>query len=148
MKKSIIIAALFIGFTLTSTSCKEAISQKTSIIDSFITNYFADTEVLAIIKDGLDYEVTLSDYTHIEFDGNLIGHLEWDEVDCKHASIYTEVPFNLVPAEITDYVNRAHGTQTIVKIAKDTRGWEIELSNGIEIEFDANFNVTEIDYKK
>ena len=36
--------------------------------------------------------------------------------------------------------------ETIEK--KHNGGWEIELSNGLEITFDANFNVTEIDDKK
>ena len=142
MKKALVFA-LFIGIALTNTSCNN--DKKTKAINDFVRVYFPDTEVIANIKDGLDCDVTLSDYTQIGFDGNLFGKLEWDEVDCRHTSLSTTVPTALVPAEITNYVNRIHGSQSITKISKDNRGWEIELSNGIEIEFDKRFNVIDFD---
>ena len=142
MKKALVFA-LFIGIALTNTSCNN--DKKTKAINDFVRVYFPDTEVIANIKDGLDCDVTLSDYTQIGFDGNLFGKLEWDEVDCRHTSLSTTVPTALVPAEITNYVNRIHGSQSVTKISKDNRGWEIELSNGIEIEFDKRFNVIDFD---
>ena len=146
MKKSIIIAALFIGFALCTTSCsKETTAQAQTNINNFVATYFPNEEVIATIRDGFDYEVTLSDYTHIEFDGNLINKLNWDEVDCKHSTVYKTVPSALIPAEISTHVAKYHSDYTIVKISKDCRGWEIELSNGIEIEFDKKFNVIELD---
>jgi hypothetical protein len=142
--KKVIILALFIGFALTNTSCNS--DKKAQAINEFVRAYFPDTEVIANIKDGLDCDVTLSDYTQIEFDGNIAGKkLEWDEVNCKHSTVHTAVPAALIPTEIADYVSRLHSEQRIVKIAKDFRGWEIELSNGIEIEFDSKFRVREID---
>ena len=146
MKKIIIIAALFIGFALCTTSCSKEASAQTQIsINNFVATYFPNEEVIATIRDGFDYDVTLSDYTQIGFDGNLFGKIEWDEVDCRHASLSTAVPAALVPVEISNYVSRIHGSQTITKIAKDNRGWDIELSNGIEIEFDKRFNVIDFD---
>ena len=141
--KKIVYLALFIGFALTNTSCNS--DKKAQVVDSFVKTYFPDAEVIANIKDGLDCEVTLSDYTQIGFDGNLFGKLEWDEVDCRHASLPTAVPVALVPVEITNYVNRIEGGQSITKIAKDNNGWDIELSNGLEIEFDKRFNVVDFD---
>ena len=140
--KKVFVLALFIGLALTNTSCN---GKKTKVINDFVRVYFPDTEVIANIKDGLDRDVTLSDYTQIGFDGNLFGKLEWDEVDCRHASLSTAVPAALVPVEISNYVNRINGGQSITKIAKDNRGWDIELSNGIEIEFDKRFNVIDFD---
>ncbi len=146
MKKSIIIAALFIGFALSNTSCsKEATAQSHTSINNFVATYFPNEEVIASIKDGLDYEVTLSDYTHIEFDGGLLSKLEWDEVDCKRSTVHTSVPAALVPTQISDYVARLHAGRSIVKIAKDGRGWDIELDNGVEIDFDRKFNIIELD---
>lgn len=142
MKKALALA-LFIGIALVNTSCNN--DKKALFINTFVKTYFPDTEVIANIKDGLDCDVTLSDYTQIGFDGNLFGKLEWDEVDCRHASANTAIPAALVPTEIANYVNRIHGSQSIVKIAKDNRSWDIELSNGIEIEFDRRFNVVDFD---
>ena len=141
--KKIIYIALFIGIALTNTSCNS--DKKNQVINAFVRTYFPDTEVIANIKDGLDCDVTLSDYTQIGFDGNLFGKLEWDEVDCSHASPSAAVPAALVPVEITNYVSRIHGSQSIAKISKDKRGWDITLSNGIEIEFDKRFNVIDFD---
>ena len=140
--KKVFVLALFIGLALTNTSCN---GKKAKVINDFVRAYFPDTEVIANIKDGLDRDVTLSDYTQIGVDGNLFGKLEWDEVDCRHASLSTAVPAALVPVEISNYVNRINGGQSITKIAKDNLGWDIELSNGIEIEFDKRFNVVDFD---
>ena len=144
MKKALVIA-LFVGFSAINFSCSKEASAQSKTIETFVATYFPEAEILSTIRDGLDYEVTLSDYTQIDFDGNLLGNLEWDEVDCKHSSIYKVVPSALVPTEITNYVSRLHPTQSIVKISKDGLGWDIELSNGIEIEFDKRFNVVDFD---
>ncbi len=141
--KKIVYLALFIGFALTNTSCNG--DKKAQAINAFVKTYFPDTEVIANIKDGLDCDVTLSDYTQIGFDGNLFGKLEWDEVDCSHAATSAAVPAALVPVEIANYVSKIHGTQSITKISKDNHGWDIKLSNGIEIEFDKRFNVIDFD---
>ena len=142
MKKALALA-LFIGIALANTSCNNG--KKALFINTFVKTYFPDTEVMANIKDGLDCDVTLSDYTQIGFDGNLFGKIDWDEVDCRHANVNAYVPAALVPVEIANYVSRLHDTQTITKISKDNRGWDIELSNGIEIEFDKRFNVVDFD---
>lgn len=145
MKKAIVFT-LFLGLSLFNTSCSKNATAQAQTIEEFIKAYFPEVELLSTIRDGFDYEVTLSDYTQIEFDSNALGKTpEWDEIDCKHSTIYHCVPAALVPAEIADYVKRLHETQPIVKISKDGRGWDIELSNGIEIEFDRKFNIVEID---
>lgn len=141
MKKAIFFV-LFIGMAFAHTSCNS--EAKTKAINDFTKTYFPNAEVIANIQDGLGYDVTLNDYTQISFEGGLMGKLEWDEVDCKHAN--TSVPSTLVPSEIANYVNRSNGGQPIVKLAKkDYGGWEIELANGMEIEFDKKFNVIDFD---
>lgn len=145
MKKALVIA-LFVGISALNISCSKDAAAQAQTIETFVKTYFSEVEVLSTIRDGLDYEVTLSDYTQIDFDGSAFGNrLEWDEVDCKLSTVYKAVPTTLVPTEIADYVSRMHSTQSIVKIAKDSRGWDIELGNGIEIEFDSKFRVIEID---
>ena len=131
MRKALALA-LFIGIALINTSCNS--DKKTMFMNNFVHTYFPDTEVVATIKDGFDYDVTLSDYTQISFDGSLFGKLDWDEVDCRRANMNTAV-----------LVSRLYGGQTITKIAKDNRGWDIELTNGIELEFDKRFNVVDMD---
>lgn len=113
-------------------------------ITTFVETYFAQTGIHCVKRDGNEYEVKLTDHTEIDF--NL--SFEWKNIDCEHSQIYGSVPAELVPAAITDYVTANFANAHIDKIEKEPNGWEIELSNGLEIKFDSNFNVIEIDDKK
>ncbi len=144
--KKFLILALFIGLGFNATSCsKEPTTNVQNIIEEFVKTHFPNETVLTIIRDGYDYDVTLSDYTQIDFDGSMFSKPTWDEVDCRRSTAHTAVPATLVPTEIADYVNRVYPGQSIVKIAKDRREWDIELGNGIEIEFNSKFVVIEMD---
>jgi hypothetical protein len=74
--------------------------------------------------------VVLTDGTEIDFDGK--G--EWDSVDCKRSA----VPSALVPAAIAGYVQANFPSQLIVKIDKEHYGYEVQLSNDIELKFTAD----------
>ena len=73
------------------------------------------------------YEVRLSNGTEVEFDKNGT----WDKVDCN----YSAVPANLVPANIATYVKSSFPGATIVKIDKERYGYDVELSNDIDLKF-------------
>lgn len=83
------------------------------------------------------YDVVFTNGTKIEFDedGN------WKEIDCKHSS----VPKALIPAQITRYVKSHYPHSKIIKIERDRKGYEIELTGDIDIKFNKRFEVTEID---
>ena len=66
--KKLFICTLFLGMVLANTSCSK--DKQNNTINDFVRTYFPQTEVLASIMDGLDYDVTLKDYTQIGFDGN------------------------------------------------------------------------------
>ena len=125
-------------------SCKDSIITADRLPDaarSFINEYFAENTISYIKKDrGLtntSYEVVLQDGTEIEFDksGN------WDYIDCKRNS----VPTGLVPAAISEYVQVNFPGQLIVKIDREAFGYEIELSSDLELKFDKNGKMLEID---
>ena len=139
MKKLSIITAfvaiLFIGMT-------SAVAQNTNpVITNFVAQHFPKATVQMVMPDDDDIDVVLSDYTKIEFCLNN----EWKKVDCEHSTVYTNVPAELVPEQITAYVNANFQGTLIKKIEKNFRGWEIELSNGLEVKFNSSFAVTEID---
>lgn len=73
----------------------------------------------------------------IEFDrkGN------WTEIDCKMSA----VPAKLVPASIARYVKSTYPGTKILKIEKDDYDYEVQLSNRLEIKFNKNFQVIDID---
>lgn len=114
-------------------------------INTFVEAYFPQAGIQRVKLDGNEYEVKLTDKTEIDF--NL--SFEWKKIDCDDSNIYGSVPAKLVPVQITDYVTTNFPNKHIESIEKKYNGgWEIELSNGLEIIFDANFNVTGFDDKK
>lgn len=108
----------------------------------FISNYFAGKHIALVKMDkeffDTSYEVIFSDGNKVEFDKKGL----WKDVDCT----YTELPAGLVPAQIKAYVDKNHPNFKIDKIEKESRGRiSVELSNDLELLFDSNFNLIDID---
>ena len=66
---------------------------------------------------------------------------EWKDVECK----YGEVPAAIVPQQIRDYVAKNFAGRKIVSIDRDKRDWEVKLDNGLDLKFDLQFRLIEID---
>ena len=137
MKKIIIAFVAIVCFGLST-----AMAQNTNpAITQFVEQYFPKATVQMVMPDEDDIDVVLNDYTKIEFKLNY----EWKKVDCEHSTTFTSVPATLVPEQITAYVNANFPNATIKKLEKKYMGWEIELNNGLELKFNKNFKVVEID---
>lgn len=76
-----------------------------------------------------EYEAVLSDGSEVTFDkkGN------WKDVEMQTNS---QVPSALIPAPISSYVKANHPRARIVGIEKDRSGYDVQLSDGLEIKFD------------
>lgn len=85
-----------------------------------------------------EYEVTLTDGSEITFTGS--G--EWKSVDVPNNRA---VPAGLVPTSIAKYVAAKHAGANIVGIERDKKGYEVELSNGVDINFDVAGNFVSYD---
>ena len=83
------------------------------------------------------YGVVFNNGEKVEFDrrGN------WTEINCKMSS----VPAALVPAKITQYVKSTYPGTKILEIEKDDNQYEVKLSNRLEVTFNRNFQVVDID---
>lgn len=95
-------------------------------------NFKAGVSVVKLDKDFghvREYEVVLTDGTEISFDrdGN------WENVE---VNINKSVPSGIVPNAISSYVKQNQPKQKIVGIEKERGGYEVALSNGIEMKFD------------
>ena len=105
----------------------------------FLTTHFKDLTLAYIVADHkimtVEYEVTYTDRTEVDFraDGS------WESVERK----YAPVPAAIVPKPISDFVarNQLFAGQFIREIERNPYTWEIKLSGGLEIKFDAQFNV-------
>lgn len=90
-------------------------------------------------RDFLDknFEVVFTDGTKLEFTRN--G--EWKEVDCR----YSSVPSAIVPDQIEKYVAEHYNGEKILQIDRDRNDYEVKLSNRLELTFDKNYNIIDID---
>ena len=106
-----------------------------------LTEHFAKYRVvLAKVENGIldkSYDVFLANGDKVEFDrkGN------WTEVVLKQDG----VPTALVPAAILTYLKNAHPDAKIVKIERETRTYEVALSNRFEYTFNKKFQVVDVD---
>ena len=93
----------------------------------FVAKYFPGQNIIYAEKEYGKYEARFNNGTEIEFDkkGN------WDKVDCKT----TAVPAALIPEAIVQYVQANFAGAVITKIDKERYGYEIELSNDIDLKF-------------
>lgn len=101
------------------------------VAKTFVQKFFSTQTPSLITLDNdivsKTYEVTYPDGTRIEFDGK--GN--WQEVEVRQSTI----PAGIVPQVIqNDVVSRFPG-QSVLHIERNRRGFEIELSNGIELEY-------------
>ena len=90
-------------------------------------------------RDGfsLDYDVVFDDGTAVEFG----PRGEWQEVNCRQG----DVPAGMVPQEIMKFVGERYPSVGIRRLERHRRGMEVKLTNGLEIEFDKQFRVRDID---
>lgn len=95
------------------------------------TNFKGTVSVVKIDKDFgrvSEYEVVLTDGTEVSFDaaGN------WENIEVGRTS---EVPSSMVPQAIREYVAANHRDQRVVGIEKERQGYDVELSNGVDMKF-------------
>ena len=118
------------------------VSEMPKAAQLFIKNHFADLSVAMakVETDFLDknYDVVFTNGNKVEFDkkGN------WTNVDCEH----TQVPVAILPEAIRQYVTKNYPDAKVLKIeVPDRKGYDVELSNGFELEFDKRMIVIDVD---
>ena len=79
----------------------------------------------------------IRDSNKVEFGKN--GN--WEEVNCK----YTSVPTAIIPTTIQKYVTTNYPDTRVLKIERDKKEYEVQLSNRVELKFDLKFNLIDID---
>ena len=146
MKKILVAAALlFAGMTTTFAADRErptTVGKLPAAAQQFLDTHFKGLTVAYAVEDskiiGSEYEVVYTDRTQVDFDNN--G--EWSSVERR----YEAVPAAIVPEQIRNYLaGSSYPNAYITKIDRDKYAWEVELSNGLEIKFDRQFRVVEID---
>lgn len=117
------------------------VNQLPAKAQTFINTYFKSQKV-ALAKQETElfyksYDVMFANGEKVEFDK--AG--EWTEVQCHQS----EVPAQIVPDAIKNYVKTNYPDAKIIRIERDQKEYEVKLSNRWEITFDSKMRVTDID---
>lgn len=111
-------------------------------IKSFVAKHFPGDRIREAEKDrefgGFEYEIKMESGAEIDF----ATDYNWKEVKAAHRSA---VPKALIPSGIRKYVSKNHPETEIVEISRKRGGYEIELSNGLEIKITAQGKVISYD---
>ena len=144
MKNWLIIVVCLVVFSVPARSDDGkaiTIGKMPKTAQEFVTKYFHSMEVAVAKQEGAfwerSYEVIFCNGNKLEFDS--MG--KWTSVDCK----YTGVPQEIVPAPIAGYINGKFPGAKVLKIEKDDRRIDVELDNGVDLEFTNSYQLIEFD---
>jgi hypothetical protein len=142
MKKIIMIAAVvLVSFQMIKAEDKPVTFQQLpSAAQTFInTNYAGEKISYATVDDDFirpDYNVMLANGVKIQFEHG--GALEKIE---SRAGISEEI----IPVQIRDYVKLHYPEAVFVEYEVGKKSYEVKLSNRLELKFNKNYNIIEID---
>ena len=97
---------------------------------TFISEKLSDYQITYAAKDNDDYEIRLANSWEVEF--NKSG--EWTDIDCDRNAVPSDI-VSLLPAAVTEYISASFQDSFITEIHKERKGFEIELDNGLNLEF-------------
>ena len=142
MKKILFTLSLFVA-SLTFIACDDddtviGVEEMPTNAQTFLQTHFPSQEVRRVEQDKDGYDVYLQNGFEIEFTSS--G--EWDD---GRGQQIPESIIALIPESIPVYVSENYPNQFIVEINKEHFGFEIDLNNNIELEFDASGNFLRID---
>ena len=104
---------------------------------TLLKQHFANKVPLVVTMDWDDYTIVYESGEKVEFDkdGN------WKEFDCRSS----QVPADLIPEQIKTHIKANFPGAAIVDLDRNRRGYEVKLSNGLEVEYSPDFRVIDID---
>ena len=111
-------------------------------VKTFIQQTFPGQTISYAEKDvemtGTKYDVVLADGTRVDFDIDGV----WDKIEC---TMENPVPTALIPEPIVAHIRANFPDAMILKIVKEHNGYEVELANGLELKFNKQGVLTEMD---
>ena len=142
--KNFIVSGIF-ALALLMTGCSDKPvppAQLPAPIQSFVQQYFPGQTITFAQKDleltGWKYEIFLADGTHIDFDTDDM----WDKIEC---SLTNPVPTALIPPPVASTIQANYPDAMITKIDKERNGFEVDLANGLELKFNKQGAIVDMD---
>ena len=115
-----------------------AFDQLPQAAQTFLKANFANKVPLVVTADWDDYTIRYESGEKIEF--NRSG--DWKDIECYN----NKVPTSVIPERIVNYVKQNYPGKSVIKIERHRSVYEVKLNNGMEVEFNRNFQVIGMDY--
>ena len=106
-------------------------------VKTFVNEHFASQSIIFAEKEAGKYEVKLNNGTDLDFDNK--GN--WTKVDCENSML----PDALLPLFARQYIEMNFSGAYATKIEKKYFGYEVEISNGLELRFNHQGELLKID---
>ena len=105
---------------------------------AFLKANFATKVPLLVTADWDDFTIRYESGEKIEFDrsGN------WKDIECYNS----KVPTAAVPEQISSYISQNYPGKSIIQLERHRSVYEVKLNNGMEVEFNRNFQFIGVDY--
>ena len=106
----------------------------------YLKHFDSPVACIEVDNDGVfgkTYDVKLRDGSEIDFDKK--G--DWKSIDTN----LKPVPATFVHKSIAGYVKKNYPDTFVSKIERDSRGYDVELSNHMDLKFDTNGNFVRFD---
>lgn len=133
MKKIFFILSLMIvSFSYCYADMVVSFDKLPNNIKSFVKTYFPSTVVMFAEQDYNEYKIRLNNGVEIEFDINGA----WKEVKS-----FQNFPTELLPKMIVNSIIKTYPNVNIIKVERIWNGYEIKLSNMMELFIDKNSNI-------
>lgn len=106
----------------------------------YIISNFSESDVLRIEQDDHydpDYDVHMKGGLKLEF--NSSGHI--DKIESRKG-----VPMRLLPQKIAEYLYTVHPGERCIGFEIDDDEYEVKMRHDLELKFDRNFDLIEVDW--
>ena len=145
MKKILVALVAFLSFGVSAVKAdNDKIISKNELpaqAQQFSNEHFNGVKLsyAKLERDFLEnsYEVMLANGAKLEFSSKGA----WEDVDCR----YGEVPAAIIPQPIKEYIKSNYPGERVLKIERERNRYELKLSNRLELTFDENFRIIDID---
>ena len=139
--KFFLLMAMVMTMSLTMSADDDRVityDQLPQVAQTFLKANFATKVPLLVTADWDDFTIRYESGEKIEFDrsGN------WKDIECYNS----KVPADAVPAQISSYISQNYPGKSIIKLERHRSVYEVKLNNGMEVEFNRNFQVIGVDY--
>lgn len=134
MKRKIILSSLIVLFITTNIFAQSDLPSQAT---NYIQEHFSDTSIKNSKMDGNEWDVYLDNGTKLEFTTKgAIKEIEGNG---------NPIPSSVLPKKSVTYLNNNYSGINIKEIEFERSKIEVDLENGLELEFDKKGNFLRID---